>query len=98
MIQGGEVIQGSGTTQSFGSGTTQSFGSGTTQTFDTGSSGVIYDPIPSATDAVEPVISTPAVPAIPEATEGGIVIPGAEGASNGAKPVVDPAAFVIKGS
>ena len=89
MIQGGEVIQGSGTTQSFGS--------GTTQTFDTGSSGVIYDPIPSATDAVEPVISTPAVPAVPEA-EGGIVIPGAEGASNGAKPVVDPAAFVIKGS
>ena len=43
------------------------------------------DVLPSASDIV------------PAATEGSVVVPGAEGASNGAKkPVVDPTAFVIK--
>ena len=57
---------------------------------------MINDPVPVDT-SVQPVISTPA-DIIPEATEGSIVIPGAEGASNGVKPVVDPAAFIIKRS
>lgn len=64
---------------------------------------MIFDPVPSATQAAEPVISTPAanpvanpIGAIRDAVEGSVVIPGAEGASNSAKPVVDPTAFVIK--
>lgn len=65
-------------------------------TYDSGS--VIYDPLPST--VAEPVsppanILPSASDIVPTATEGSVVVPGAEGASNRARPVVDPDAFVI---
>ncbi len=68
-------------------------------TYDSGS--VIYDPVSPSTTVqptvpAEPIISSPS-DIVPEATEGSVVVPGTDGASNGTrKPLVDPSAFVIK--
>ena len=106
VVHGGcSSCSGSGEVVNYDSGVYQE---GTYQdagSYDSGS--VIYDPLPTSS---EPIISTPsdilpsasdvlpsASDIVPAATEGSVVVPGAEGASNGAKkPVVDPTAFVIK--
>ena len=54
---------------------------------------VISDPV--ATPSLD---STLPAASIPAATEGSIVVPNGEGASNERSPLVDPSAFVIRGN
>ena len=53
---------------------------------------VIYDPIPSATE----ISPAEVVAEVAEAAEGSLVVPAANGDSDGVKPVVDPKAFTIE--
>ena len=55
---------------------------------------------PEPTPNIEPAPKAPSpvdkpIPALPEATEGSVIVPGADGANNIFRPIVDPNAFVI---